>query len=93
MEVAPALLPSRRDLRDRGAAERAPNPSRALRVGIHGEFETVGPIALLESGREEIDEDGARGFRLGRRNLNRDALELAQRKRLFSLSKKPSSSR
>jgi hypothetical protein len=50
-------------------------------------------IALLEAGWEEVDEDGAGDLGLGGRHLDRDPPEIAQRKTLFSLSKKPSSSR
>jgi hypothetical protein len=93
MEVAPALFPARRDLRHSAAAEHGSNLGHSRGIGVGGELETTRSIALLESGREEVDEDGASRFRLARGNLNRDAPEIAQRKTLFSLSKKPSFSR
>jgi hypothetical protein len=94
VEVAPALLPARRDLGLDGVAERGSNLGRSGAIGVRGELEPVArSIALLEPGREEVDEDGAGDFGFGRRNLDCDPPEIAQRKTLFSLSKKPSFSR
>jgi hypothetical protein len=93
VEVTPALLPPARDLGLDGMREGGPNRGRSGRVGVRGELEPAVSIPLLEPGGEEVDEGGARDLRLGRRDLDRDPPELAQRKTLFSLSKKPSSSR
>jgi hypothetical protein len=93
VEVPPALLPPVCDLGLDGVREGGPNRSRSGRVGVRGELESAVSIPLLEARREELDERGARDLRLGRRDLDRDPPELAQRKTLFSLSKKPSSSR
>jgi hypothetical protein len=73
--------------------EHGPNRSRSGLVDVPRQLDPAVPIPLLEPGREELDEGGARDLGLGRRNLDRDPTEPAQRKTLFSLSKKPSSSR
>ena len=93
VEVAPPLLPARRDLGLDDVAECGSNLGRSGGIGVRGELESAASIAFLEPGREESDEDGTGDFGLGSRNLDRDAPEIAQRKTLFSLSKKPSSSR
>jgi hypothetical protein len=93
VELPPALLPAARDLGLDGEWEGRPNRGRSGRVGVPRQLDPAVAIPLLEPGREEVDEGGARDLRLGRRDLDRDPPELAQRKTLFSLSKKPSSSR
>jgi hypothetical protein len=93
MELAPPLLPPGRDLRHDGGTEHTSHPRRSGLVGVRRELEPICSVALLESGREEVDEDGPGRFRLGRRHFHRDAPKAAQRKTLFSLSKKPSFSR
>jgi hypothetical protein len=93
VEIAPALLPAGRDLGLDRAAEDSPNLCRSGRVGIRGELHSAVALALLEAGGEEVDEGGAGDLGLGGRDFDRDPPELAQRKTLFSLSKKPSSSR
>src|SRR5256885_1536903 len=62
-------------------------------VGVARKLERVGLVTPLESVREELDEDGARGFAVGRRNADGDAPQPAQRKTLLSFSKRPSLSR
>jgi hypothetical protein len=93
VEVAPALFPARRDLGLDRAGERGSNLGHSDAVGVRRELEPARSIALFEPGREEVDEDGAGDFGFGRRNLDSDPPEVAQRKTLFSLSKKPSFSR
>jgi hypothetical protein len=93
MELAPPLLPPSRDAGLGDAAEDGPNLGRPGRIGVRGELDSAVAIALLEAGGKEIDEDSPRNLGLGGRNLDRDPPELVQRKTLFSLSKKPSSSR
>jgi hypothetical protein len=93
VEVAPALFPARCDLGLDGAAQRGSNLGRSGAIRVRGKLEPARSIALLESGWEEVDEDGAGDFGFGRRNLDCDPPEIAQRKTLFSFSKKPSLSR
>jgi hypothetical protein len=93
MELPPALLPAHRDVGLDRAAEDGPNPGGSGRVGIRHELESAVAVALLEAAGEEVDKGGAGNLGLGGRNLDRDPPEPAQRKTLFSLSKKPSSSR
>jgi hypothetical protein len=93
VELPPALLPTRRDIGLDSAREDAPNRVRSGRVDVSRQLDRAVSIPLLEPGREEVDEGGAGDLRLGGRDLDRDPPELAQRKTLFSLSKKPSSSR
>jgi hypothetical protein len=93
VERPPALLPAARDFGLDGVREGGPYRGRSGLVGVPCELDPAVPIPLLEPGREEIDEGGARDLGLGRRDLDRDPPEPAQRKTLFSLSKKPSSSR
>jgi hypothetical protein len=93
MELAPALLPPGRDLALDGPAEDGPNLGRPGRIGVRSELDPAVSIALLETGGEEVDEGGTGDLGLGGRDLDRDPPQLAQRKTLFSLSKKPSSSR
>jgi hypothetical protein len=93
VERAPALLPTGRDLGLDGAVEDSLNLGCSGRIGIRGELHSAVVLALLEAGREEVDEGGAGNLGLGGRDLDRDPPEPAQRKTLFSLSKKPSSSR
>jgi hypothetical protein len=93
VELPPALLPAVRDLGLDDAWEGGPNRGRSRLVGVPRQLDPAVSISLLEPGREEVDEGGARDLRLGRRDLDRDPTEPAQRKTLFSLSKKPSSSR
>jgi hypothetical protein len=93
VELPPALLPTTRDLALDRVREGRPNRGRSGLVGVSRELDRGVAIPLLEPAREEVDEGGARDLRLGRRDLDRDPPERAQRKTLFSLSKKPSSSR
>jgi hypothetical protein len=93
VKLPPALFPAIRDLGLDGAWEGGPYRSRSGLVGVPRQLDPAVSILLLEPGREELDEGGARDLRLGRRDLDRDPPEPAQRKTLFSLSKKPSSSR
>jgi hypothetical protein len=93
VELPPALLPPGRDVRLDGVREGRPNRGRNGPVGVPRQLDRAVEIAFFEPAREEIDEGGSRDFRLGRRDLDRDPPEPAQRKTLFSLSKKPSSSR
>ena len=93
VELPPALLPAIRDLGLDGAWEDAPNRGRSGLLGVPRELDRAVAIPLLEAGRKELDERRARDLRLARRDLDRDPAEPAQRKTLFSLSKKPSSSR
>jgi hypothetical protein len=93
VELPPAFLPAARDLGLDGVREDGPNRGRSGLVGISRQLHSPVAIPLLEPGREEVDERGAHYFGLGRRDLDRHPPEPAQRKTLFSLSKKPSSSR
>jgi hypothetical protein len=93
VELAPALLPARLDLRTRNRSEPLPHPRLARLVGVRGELDVPGPLALLEPLGEELDEDGSRGLRFGSGHDDGDAPQQVQRKTLFSFSKKPSFSR
>jgi hypothetical protein len=93
VEFPPALLPTARDIGLDRVREGRPNRGRRGLVGVASQLDPAVSILLLEPGREEVDEGGARDLRLGRGDLDRDPPEPAQRKTLFSLSKKPSSSR
>jgi hypothetical protein len=93
MEVAPPLLPAGGYLRLDGGAEDRANLRCSGGIRIRSELEPAVYLALLEPAGEEVDEDRARGLGLRGRHLDRDPPEIAQRKTLFSLSKKPSSSR
>jgi hypothetical protein len=93
MELPPALLPAACDLGLHGVREGGPNRGRSGLVGVSGQLDSAVSIALLEPAREEVDEGGACDLGLRRRDLDCDPPEPAQRKTLFSLSKKPSSSR
>jgi hypothetical protein len=93
VELPPALLPAGRDLGLDGAREGGPNPGGSGRVGVRRQFDPAVTLPLLEAGGEEVDEGGPRDLDRGRGDLDRDPPEPAQRKTLFSLSKKPSSSR
>jgi hypothetical protein len=93
VELPPALLPTGRDLRLDGMREGGPSRGGSGLVGVARQLDSAVPIPLFEAGGEEVDEDGAGNLGLGRRDLDRDPPEPAQRKTLFSLSKKPSSSR
>jgi hypothetical protein len=93
VEVPPPLRPAARDLGLDGAREGRPNRRRSGLVGVPRQLDLFTSIPLLEAGRKEVDEGGARDLGLRRRDLDRDPPEPAQRKTLFSLSKKPSSSR
>jgi hypothetical protein len=93
VEVAPALLPATRHLRLDGVRESGANRSRSGRLGVPRQLDFAVSFPLLEARREELEEGGAGDLRLGRRDLDGDPPQLAQRKTLFSLSKKPSSSR
>src|SRR5207244_8653732 len=93
VELPPALLPTGRDVGLDRAAEEGSNLGRSGRIGVRGELHSAVSIALLEALGKELHEGGARHLGLGGRDLDRDPPELAQRKMLLSLSKKPSSSR
>jgi hypothetical protein len=93
VEFPPALLPTGRDVRLDGVREGRPNRGRSGPVGVSGQLEPAVEIAFLEPDWKEVDKGGACDLDLGRRDLDRDPPEPAQRKTLFSLSKKPSSSR
>jgi hypothetical protein len=93
VELPPALLPAARNLGLDSARKDAANRGRSGVVRVPRQLDPAVAIPLLEPGREEVDEGGAGDLRLGGRDLDRNPPEPAQRKTLFSLSKKPSSSR
>ena len=93
VEVPPTLLPAARHLGLDGVREGGPDRGRSGAIRVRSELQSAVSIPLLEARREELDEGGARDLGLGRRDVDRDSPQLAQRKTLFSLSKKPSSSR
>jgi hypothetical protein len=93
VELPPAFLPAARDLGLDNMREGGPYRGRSGFIGVSRQLDPAVSIPLLEPAREEVEEGGARDLRLGRRDLDRDPPEPAQRKTLFSLSKKPSSSR
>ena len=87
--VGPVL----RDVGRRDLAERPPEPRGAVRVRVGGELEPLRPAGLLESLGEKLEHHRPGPLGLLGRHLHGDATERAQRNALFSLSKKPSSSR
>jgi hypothetical protein len=93
VELPPALLPTRRDVCLDCVREGRPNRVRSGLADVSRQLDLAVAIPLLEPAREEVDEGGAGDLGLGGRDLDRDPPEPAQRKTLFSLSKKPSSSR
>ena len=74
-----------------------PNAARAAasprRVGVRGELDAAVVLDLLEALREELEQSRARLLGLRRRRPSTETRRQAQRNALFSLSKKPSSSR
>jgi hypothetical protein len=87
VELAPAVLPARLDLLDRGTRE----PWRdALRV--RSQLDRVAELPLLEPRREQLEPASALDLRPLVRDDRGDP-EQPQRKALLSFSKKPSSAR
>jgi hypothetical protein len=80
VELAPALLPARLDVRDLRAGRR-------LTFGVRRELELAALLALLEALGIPLDPLGSRLVRARERDTDGDA---SQRNAFFSLSKKPS---
>jgi hypothetical protein len=74
-------------------AERARDPGSAEPVRVRGELELVPALPLLEAFGRELEHERARLLCPVERHAHRDSAEAAQRKALFSFSKKPSSGR
>jgi hypothetical protein len=91
VELAPTILPSRLDRFRGDVAERGPKSLLARRVGVRDER----PLLLFEALRVQLEQPGSRRLKGIGRDGDADPAELdpAQRKALFSLSKKPSSGR
>ena len=91
MEVAPTILPPRLDVCRGCAAERVPEALFAAGVRVRDELGRPAAVDLLEAAGEQLEHDGARRLDPLGRDLDAHAAEAAQRKALFSFSKKPSS--
>ena len=93
MEGPPAVRPVGGHVRLLGGTERARDPRADDPVGVGRELQLAAALAFLEALRDELEHPCAGLLRAFERNGHRDAAETAQRKALFSLSKKPSSGR
>src|SRR5207244_8017267 len=91
VEVAPAVLPARFDVGRARAAEGVPEAFLAGGVGVRNELGRTASLDLLESAREQLEHHGAGLLQPLVGDLDADSAQGAQRKALFSFSKKPSS--
>src|SRR5207253_9774756 len=81
--LAPAVLPALLDALADRAAERLPEALLAGAVGVRGELDVAGVVALLEPLGEELEHHGACLLRPARWDAHRHASQAAQRNALF----------